>query len=185
MNQVTKTLFDIHRNFISVNSESQVNLDEDVLVQVNRNLKQLLSKTMPEMESIFVTAQSDIERLISSDIYPRFVRHQMTISATKALTTNVNKYAGLGDSFVLTNPNKADNPIVFASDGFVKVTGYKRSEIVPRNCRFLQTRQTDRESIKRIKMSLDDPAECVELLLNERRNGDPFWNLLYTGNSPP
>lgn len=166
-----------------MNSESQVNLDNAVLVQINKNLKQLLSKTMPNMESIFVTAQNDIEKLIATDIYPRFVRHQMTMSATRALATNVNKYGGLGDAFVLTNPNKADNPIVYASDGFVKVTGFKRNEIIPRNCRFLQTRQTDRESVKRIKMSLDHPAECVELLLNERKNGEPFWNLLYTGKS--
>lgn len=138
---------------------------------------------MPNMESIFVTAQSDIERLIATDIYPRFVRHQMTMSATRALGTNLNRYGGLGDAFVLTNPNKADNPIVYASDGFVKVTGYKRNEIIPRNCRFLQNRQTDRESVKRIKMSLDNPAECLELLLNERKNGEPFWNLLYTGKS--
>lgn len=135
---------------------------------------------MPSMESVFLTAQHDVQRLVASDIYPRFVRHQMTNSVTKALATNNNKYAGLGDCFVLTNPNKADNPIVYASDGFVKVTGYDRNEIIPRNCRFLQTRQTDRESVTRIKKSLDDPAECVVLLLNERKNGEPFWNLLYT-----
>jgi len=132
------------------------------------------------MESVFLAAQHDVQRLVASDIYPRFVRYQMTSSVTKALASNKNKYAGLGDCFVLTNPNKADNPIVYASDGFVKVTGYERNEIIPRNCRFLQTRQTDRESVSRIKKSLENPVECVELLLNERKNGEPFWNLLYT-----
>lgn len=150
-------------------------------MQINKNLKQLLSKTMPNMESVFVNAQNDIERLIATDIYPRFVRHQMTSSATRALSTNLNKYGGLGDAFVLTNPNKADNPIVYASDGFVKVTGYKRHEIIPRNCRFLQNRQTDVESVKRIKLSLETQSESVELLLNQRKDGEPFWNLLYTG----
>lgn len=135
---------------------------------------------MPSMESVFLAAQHDVQRLVASDIYPRFVRYQMTSSVTRALATNKNKYAGLGDCFVLTNPNKADNPIVYASDGFVKVTGYERNEIIPRNCRFLQTRQTDRESVARIKKSLENPVECVELLLNERKNGEPFWNLLYT-----
>lgn len=136
---------------------------------------------MPNIESVFLTAQNDIQKLVASDLYPQFVRHQMTTSATKALATNHNKYAGLGDCFVLTNPNKADNPIVYASDGFVKVSGYERNEIIPRNCRFLQGRQTDRESVARIKKSLDRPADHVELLLNERKNGEPFWNLLYTG----
>lgn len=149
-------------------------------MQINKNLKTLLGKTMPSMESAFLSAQNDIEKLVASDVYPRFVRHQMTTSATRALATNKNKYAGLGDCFVLTNPNKADNPIVYASDGFVKVTGYERKEIIPRNCRFLQTRHTDRESVARIKHCLDTPAEHVELLLNERKTGEPFWNLLYT-----
>ncbi|KAK5101375.1 hypothetical protein LTS08_004982 [Lithohypha guttulata] len=180
LNQVTNTVFDIHRNFISANATSQVNLPDDVLVQINKNLRQVLSKTMPSLESVFLSAQNDIQRLVASDIYPRFVRHQMSLSATQALATNNNKYAGVGDCFVLTNPNKADNPIVYASDGFIKVTGYSRNEIIPRNCRFLQGRQTDRESVARIKQSLDEPAECIELLLNERKNGEPFWNLLYT-----
>ncbi len=50
-----------------------------------------------------------------------FVRHQMGVSAAKALGSDQSKYGGLGDCFVLTDPTKADNPIVFASDGFVKV----------------------------------------------------------------
>ena len=103
----------------------------------------------------------------------------MTLSATKALATDRSRYAGLGDCFVLTNPAKADNPIVYASDGFVKVTGYTRTDIIPRNCRFLQGRHTDRQSVKRIKIALDGRHESVELLLNYKKSGEPFWNLLY------
>lgn len=181
LNQLTQAVFDMHKNFISVNAPNQVNLPDEVLLQINKNLKSMLTKTIPGMESMFVSAQSDIERLVQKDIYPKFVRHQMVTSAAKALATNKNKYAGLGDCFVLTDPSKADNPIVYASDGFVKVTGYERNEIVPRNCRFLQTRHTDRASVRRIKQAVEEPAEHVELLLNARKSGEPFWNLLYTG----
>lgn len=73
----------------------------------------------------------------------------------------------------------ADNPIVFATDGFVDVTGYNRREIVPRNCRFLQGPLTDKLSVRRLKDSIENATETVELLLNYRRNGEPFWNLLY------
>lgn len=81
----------------------------------------------------------------------------------------------------LTKSSKADNPIVFASDGFVKVTGYTRPEIIPRNCRFLQGMQTDRVPVQRLKKGITSCRETVELLLNYRKNGDPFWNLLYVG----
>jgi len=73
----------------------------------------------------------------------------------------------------------ADNPIVYSSDGFVSVTGYSRREIIPRNCRFLQGNQTDQKAVKRLKLSIESCEETVELLLNYRKNGDPFWNLLY------
>ena len=73
----------------------------------------------------------------------------------------------------------ADNPIVFASDGFVKVTGYSRTDIIPRNCRFLQGDYTDKASVRRLGSSIDTNNESVELLLNYRKDGQPFWNLLY------
>jgi PAS domain S-box-containing protein len=73
----------------------------------------------------------------------------------------------------------ADNPIVFASDGFVDVTGYSRRDIVPRNCRFLQGPQTDKLAVRRLKTAIENAEESVELLLNYRKNGEPFWNLLY------
>ena len=101
------------------------------------------------------------------------------MSATKALAGDRSKYAGLGDCFVLTNPAIADNPIVHVSDGFVKVTGYTRTDIIPRNCRFLQGKHTDRQPVKRIKVGIDGKQESVELLLNYKKNGEPFWNLLY------
>ena len=81
---------------------------------------------------------------------------------------------------MMTDPAKADNPIVFASDGFVKVTGYSRNEIIPRNCRFLQNRYTDRSSVKRLRLAIEKREESVELLLNQKKTGEPFWNLLYT-----
>ena len=80
---------------------------------------------------------------------------------------------------MLTSPTKADNPILYASDGFVSVTGYSRHEIIPRNCRFLQGRQTDRSAVKRLRISIDEGQESVELLLNYKKTGEPFWNLLY------
>lgn len=177
---MTKTVFEIHKTFISSQSATQINLPANILDQINKNLKLVLAKTIPSMESVFSSAQDDIEKLVASDIYPAFVRYQMTMSVMKALASNKNKYAGLGDCFVLTNPGLADNPIVYASDGFVKVTGYQRNEIIPRNCRFLQNKFTDRKSVKRLKHSILEAQESVELLLNQRKTGEPFWNLLYT-----
>ena len=88
-------------------------------------------------------------------------------------------YSGVTDE----SSRKADNPIVFASDGFVSVTGYSRSEVVPRNCRFLQGNYTDRNATRRLKASIEAREETVELLLNYKKSGEPFWNLLYVGKA--
>lgn len=179
LSEVAKNMFEIHRNYISVNALNQINISENVLVKVNKDLKSALTTTLPKLESVFVDSQNAIERLVNEDVYPRFVRHQMTMSAAKALASDRGKYAGLGDCFVLTDPIKADNPIVYASDGFVKVTGYARNEIIPRNCRFLQGRHTDPMAVKRLREAISSREECVELLLNQKKTGEPFWNLLY------
>lgn len=44
----------------------------------------------------------------------------------------------------------------------------------------MQSRETDKQAVKRLKLSIDKREESVELLLNRKKNGEPFWNLLYT-----
>ncbi len=39
---------------------------------------------------------------------------------------------------LITDPNKPDNPVVFANEAFIRLTGYSRAEIIGHNCRFLQ-----------------------------------------------
>lgn len=43
-------------------------------------------------------------------------------------------------NFCICDPNLPDNPIVFASDGFLEMSQYDRFEVLGRNCRFLQVR---------------------------------------------
>ncbi|KAK8041689.1 hypothetical protein PG993_006212 [Apiospora rasikravindrae] len=169
----------IHKTFISDSSPSQVGAPRELLLQAHRDIKTTVTGTFAGMESLFSDLQKRVEQTVFTDIYPRFVREKVALSAIHALANDRHKYQGLGDCFCLSDPNKADNPIVFASDGFVKVTGYSRREVVPRNCRFLQGPQTDRETVRSMKMSLDARKETVELILNYKKNGDPFWNLLY------
>lgn len=180
LGEVSNTIYEIHRAFISTSAQTQINIPEQILLRTNNEMKKSLGSTLPALDSIFSDAQSDIEQLVYTDIYPRFVRHQISMSAARALGSDRTKYAGLGDCFVLTDPSRADNPIVYASDGFVKVTGYQRSDIIPRNCRFLQSRDTDRSAVRRLKDSIEKRQESVELLLNQKKGGEPFWNLLYT-----
>ena len=185
LKEVAKAMSEIQQAYISTSADDQINIPESMLSKVNRDVHSALTTTLPTLESVFDECRGSIERLVADDIYPRFVQHQMTIAASKALAQthagndNQSKYAGLGDCFVLTNPSRADNPIVYASDGFIQVTGYSRNDIIPRNCRFLQCRSTDPAAVARLRRAIQRREEVVELLLNQKKSGEPFWNLLY------
>ena len=50
-------------------------------------------------------------------------------------------------SLIVTDSTAGDEPIIFANDAFSALTGYARDEIIGRNCRFLQGRDTSPTSV--------------------------------------
>ncbi|CAD6270894.1 unnamed protein product [Miscanthus lutarioriparius] len=69
-------------------------------------------------------------------------------------------------NFVITDLRLPDNPIIFASDSFLRLTEYSREEILGRNCRFLQGPETDRGTVKKIRDAIDNPS--ADKLYKER-----------------
>ncbi|ONM41865.1 Nonphototropic hypocotyl 1 [Zea mays] len=82
-------------------------------------------------------------------------------------------------NFVITDPRLPDNPIIFASDSFLRLTEYCREEILGRNCRFLQGPETDRGTVKKIRDAIDNQTEVTVQLINYTKSGKKFWNLFH------
>ncbi len=80
---------------------------------------------------------------------------------------------------LVTDPNLPDNPIVFANEAFCELTGYPPGELVGRNCRFLQGRDTDRATVAIVRDALERRANISVELLNYRKDGTPFWNAVF------
>ena len=80
---------------------------------------------------------------------------------------------------IVTDPRQDDNPIVFANEAFVRLTGYEREELLGRNCRFLQGPDTDRSAIAKIREAVDGVHDVNVDVLNYRKDGTTFWNALY------
>ncbi|TVY78543.1 Phototropin-1B [Lachnellula suecica] len=179
LDEASQLLGSIHSTYTSADAPRQIHISNSQIKRISSDIRQASQLTIPALENIFIGAQEDIESLLAREIYPRFVKHQVTASATMALANHRERFQGLGDCFCMTDPNIADNPILYASDGFISVTGYNRKDIIPRNCRFLQGDLTDPKAPKRLRTAIENCDETVELLLNYRKNGDPFWNLLY------
>jgi two-component system cell cycle sensor histidine kinase/response regulator CckA len=79
---------------------------------------------------------------------------------------------------VITDAGQPDNPVIFASPGFERLTGYSAPEMVGRNCRDLQGRDTDRGSVARVRDAVAAGEPCTVELLNYKKDGTPFWNEL-------
>ncbi len=81
-------------------------------------------------------------------------------------------------SFLITDPRQTDNPIVFANDAFVDLTGYSRDEILGRNCRFLQGEDTDPATVGAIRTAIESGKAITVDILNYKKDGTPFLNRL-------
>ncbi len=106
------------------------------------------------------------------------------------LTDRLHYSHGRGDPFaaavratrmpmVITDPSQPDNPIVFCNEAFQSLTGYDHSEVIGRNCRFLQGTDTDAAEVEKIRMAIADGESVSVEILNYRKDGSTFWNALY------
>ncbi|MBX9941615.1 MAG: PAS domain-containing protein [Candidatus Obscuribacterales bacterium] len=78
----------------------------------------------------------------------------------------------------ITNPRLPDNPIIYVNDAFLVMTGYRREQVLGRNCRFLQRDERDQQAIELIRRAIKEETSITTVLRNYRRDGSLFWNEL-------
>ncbi|WP_338742015.1 PAS domain S-box protein [Haloplanus salilacus] len=113
----------------------------------------------------------DTERMVGivTDITERKGREAELTRKTEAM-----EKAPVG--IVLTDPNQPDNPLVYANERFCELTGYEESEILGRNCRFMQGPETDPEPVAEIRDAIDNEELVSTVLRDYRKDGTVFWN---------
>ena len=81
-------------------------------------------------------------------------------------------------AMVLTDPRADDNPIVYVNSAFERTSGYERSAVIGRNCRFLQGEETDKATVDKLRMAIEMREDASVDILNYRADGTPFTNRL-------
>ncbi len=76
----------------------------------------------------------------------------------------------------ISNPDTADNELVYANERFEDITGYDRTELTGHNCRFLQGPETAPEDVEPLRAAVRDAQPARAEVLNYRKDGTPFWN---------
>jgi PAS domain S-box-containing protein len=115
------------------------------------------------------THESDTQNVDRASKQPRQSSWLMAFQAMADL---------LPTCIVISDMTLPDSPIIYANQCFLNETGYTREEIIGSNCRFLQGPATDRESVRRIREALDSAQELHVELINYRKDGSVFRNLL-------
>ncbi|KAK8096428.1 uncharacterized protein PG998_014296 [Apiospora kogelbergensis] len=116
------------------------------------------------------------------------------LKALRLVATRKNPQINLGAvdmscAFVVCDVAMNDCPMVYVSDNFQNLTGYNRHDIIGQNCRFLQAPDgkveagTKREFVDNraafnLKQKIDEGKEVQQSLINYRKGGKPFLNLL-------
>ncbi|GAA5857939.1 hypothetical protein JCM8547_006630 [Rhodosporidiobolus lusitaniae] len=92
-------------------------------------------------------------------------------------------------AFAVVDARRWDQPLVFVSDTFVRMTGYTNEEIIGRNCRFLQSpggntvqgaprKYTDGNAAWHMRQHIQAGKESQSSLINYTKDGRPFINLV-------
>ena len=72
----------------------------------------------------------------------------------------------------------SDRPLIYLNEGFFRLTGYSSEEVLGKNCRFLQGKDTEEAPINEIRRAISAGEETTVELLNYKKDGTPFWNRL-------
>jgi len=77
---------------------------------------------------------------------------------------------------VITDALQPDNPIVAVNAAFSALTGYERTEVLGRNCRFLSAAGQDSEERARLREAVRERQAVLVHLVNRRKDGTLFLN---------
>lgn len=175
------------------------------------SLQQSVHALQEENEKLKVAIRqhlvTDAESLLSScmDVGPTVIARN-SVDATMTLDdpdySLVKALQTAQQNFVISDPSLPDNPIVYASQGFLALTGYKLDQgmlsnfiastiffqlhilvtstiVLGRNCRFLQGPETDPHTVDQIRRGIEKGEDTTVCLLNYRSDGSKFWNQFF------
>ncbi|WP_277552265.1 PAS domain S-box protein [Halobaculum limi] len=78
----------------------------------------------------------------------------------------------------LADVRRDDEPLMYVNQAFEELTGYDESEVLGRNCRFLQGEETREEPVATLRAAIDAGEPATVELRNYRADGTMFWNRL-------
>ena len=80
------------------------------------------------------------------------------------------------NGILISDAQLPDMPVIYANTAFELMTGYRKDEILGRNCRILQNDDTDQDAIDKMRKAIQKGLACKVVLRNYKKDGALFWN---------
>ena len=82
------------------------------------------------------------------------------------------------NGIVITDCRLPNNAVVYVNSAFEKITGYISSEVIGKNCRFLQGTDVFQPEKDILRNAINKGESCSVVIRNYRKDGFLFWNEL-------
>ncbi|MGC8529754.1 MAG: EAL domain-containing protein [Leptospirillia bacterium] len=83
--------------------------------------------------------------------------------------------ASVGEGVSIADP---DGKVLFVNEAFTTITGYSQEDVQGQNLKLLQGEKTNPKTVGEIRSALEGERSFRGQILNYRKDGTPFWNLL-------
>ena len=103
------------------------------------------------------------------------IRRDLLIAAIEAADSSI----------VVADMTTEDFPLIYVNQGFLQLTGYEESEVIGKNCRFLQfydddgNRDFQQSKIEQLREAVTEGNSINLVIRNYRKDGSCFYNDLY------
>lgn len=103
------------------------------------------------------------------------------LAAQQRVDSEINRrqWEALNAGVVISDALSPDMPIVYVNSKFEEMSGYKSSDVLGRNCRFLQGNGNDQPGLISIRAAIKNQVNGYGLLRNYRKDGSIFLNELF------
>jgi PAS domain S-box-containing protein len=82
-------------------------------------------------------------------------------------------------AMVFTDARETGNPIIFANDSFLSLTGYAREEVLGQPFNFMMAHAADKEALAKIEAEFEGSSKVASEIRYRRKNGSAFWSALF------
>ena len=154
---------DLERTF-----EYALTYDRDTVARAGRAL---LSRVVPRTDGVAPPPAAAPRSAAPSAAAPATAATEDLLHRALSATTS---------GVTIADMRQPDQPLVFVNAAFEQLSGFRLEEVLGRNCRFLQSADTDTAGVARIRDAIARGAEVRETLLNVRGpERTPWWNEIY------